>query len=171
MSRGFVTWAPYKTDYKTYCTTKRESMADPPVVNSPSKERAEYSELLLKMLTALFYGISSFMIMVVNKRVLTVYSFPSFQGSRLSNTDQVYWPSHIFKFLELVRCLLLSSSWQLVNPWKSSHSLTCQLRHFARSGPCPWCTLETWCLGLEVLRTSVCPWWQFSEGFPFWWRW
>jgi len=54
-------------------------MADPPVVNSPSKERAEYSELLLKMLTALFYGISSFMIMVVNKRVLTVYSFPSFQ--------------------------------------------------------------------------------------------
>jgi len=55
-------------------------MADPPKVNSsPSKERAEYSELLLKMLTALFYGISSFMIMVVNKRVLTVYSFPSFQ--------------------------------------------------------------------------------------------
>jgi len=54
-------------------------MADPPIVNSPSKERAEYSELLLKVLTALFYGISSFMIMVVNKRVLTVYSFPSFQ--------------------------------------------------------------------------------------------
>jgi len=55
-------------------------MADPPKVNtSPSKERAEYSELLKKVLTALFYGISSFMIMVVNKRVLTVYSFPSFQ--------------------------------------------------------------------------------------------
>eukprot|EP00092_Neocalanus_flemingeri_P005240 GFUD01005633.1.p1 GENE.GFUD01005633.1~~GFUD01005633.1.p1 ORF type:complete len:338 (+),score=77.44 GFUD01005633.1:309-1322(+) len=55
-------------------------MADPPKVNSsPSKERAEYSELLMKMLTALFYGVSSFMIMVVNKRVLTVYSFPSFQ--------------------------------------------------------------------------------------------
>lgn len=55
-------------------------MADPPKVNSsPSKERAEYSEMLLKMLTALFYGVSSFMIMVVNKRVLTVYSFPSFQ--------------------------------------------------------------------------------------------
>ena len=47
---------------------------------SPSKERAEYSDLLLKLLTALFYGVSSFMIMVVNKRVLTVYSFPSFQG-------------------------------------------------------------------------------------------
>lgn len=54
-------------------------MADSPHAKSPSKERAEYSELLLKLLTALFYGVSSFMIMVVNKRVLTVYSFPSFQ--------------------------------------------------------------------------------------------
>jgi len=55
-------------------------MADPLKVNSsPSKERAEYSELLKKVLTAVFYGVSSFMIMVVNKRVLTVYSFPSFQ--------------------------------------------------------------------------------------------
>jgi len=54
-------------------------MTDSSIVNSPSKERAEYSELLLKVVTALFYGISSFMIMVVNKRVLTVYSFPSFQ--------------------------------------------------------------------------------------------
>jgi len=54
-------------------------MADPPIVNSPSKERAEYSEMVMKVLTAIFYGVSSFMIMVVNKRVLTVYSFPSFQ--------------------------------------------------------------------------------------------
>ena len=29
--------------------------------------------------SAMFYGVSSFMIMVVNKRVLTVYGFPSFQ--------------------------------------------------------------------------------------------
>lgn len=35
--------------------------------------------LLFRVLTALFYGVSSFMIMVVNKRVLTVYKFPSFQ--------------------------------------------------------------------------------------------
>ena len=46
---------------------------------SPSKEKAEYSELLKKILTALFYGVSSFMIMVVNKTVLTKYQFPSFQ--------------------------------------------------------------------------------------------
>jgi hypothetical protein len=29
----------------------------------------------------MFYGVASFMIMVVNKRVLTVYNFPSFQGT------------------------------------------------------------------------------------------
>jgi len=48
-------------------------------VSSPSKDRAEYSELVKKILTALFYGASSFMIMVVNKTVLTHYHFPSFQ--------------------------------------------------------------------------------------------
>lgn len=47
--------------------------------SSPSKERAEYTEFMLKILAALFYGISSFMIMVVNKSVLTNYHFPSFQ--------------------------------------------------------------------------------------------
>ena len=47
--------------------------------SSPSKDRAEYSELVKKILTAVFYGVSSFMIMVVNKSVLTKYQFPSFQ--------------------------------------------------------------------------------------------
>ena len=46
---------------------------------SPSKDRAEYSELMKKVMTALFYGASSFMIMVVNKTVLTKFEFPSFQ--------------------------------------------------------------------------------------------
>ena len=49
------------------------------MASSPSKEKSEYSELCKKILTALFYGVSSFMIMVVNKRVLTNYHFPSFQ--------------------------------------------------------------------------------------------
>ena len=54
-------------------------MSEGKVGASPSKERAEYSDLLKKILTALFYGVSSFMIMVVNKTVLTRYQFPSFQ--------------------------------------------------------------------------------------------
>ena len=52
---------------------------DPSVSASPSKDRAEYSELMKKVMTALFYGASSFMIMVVNKTVLTKFEFPSFQ--------------------------------------------------------------------------------------------
>ena len=54
-------------------------MSEAKVGASPSKEKAEYSELLKKILTAVFYGVSSFMIMVVNKTVLTKYQFPSFQ--------------------------------------------------------------------------------------------
>ena len=54
-------------------------MSETKVGASPSKEKAEYSELLKKILSALFYGVSSFMIMVVNKTVLTKYQFPSFQ--------------------------------------------------------------------------------------------
>ena len=54
-------------------------MSETKVGASPSKEKAEYSELLKKILSALFYGVSSFMIMVINKTVLTKYQFPSFQ--------------------------------------------------------------------------------------------
>lgn len=53
-------------------------MAESEKGSSPSKER-EDNGMFMKVGTALFYGISSFMIMVVNKRVLTVYHFPSFQ--------------------------------------------------------------------------------------------
>ena len=52
---------------------------DHKMASSPSKEKAEYSELVKKILAALFYGTASFMIMVVNKTVLTKYHFPSFQ--------------------------------------------------------------------------------------------
>jgi len=48
-------------------------------VSSPSKEKAEFREFMTKVGTALFYGVASFMIMVINKRVLTVHHFPSFQ--------------------------------------------------------------------------------------------
>ena len=36
-------------------------------------------ELLARIATAVFYAVASFMIMVVNKHVLTVHKFPSFQ--------------------------------------------------------------------------------------------
>ena len=95
-------------------------MADPPIVNSPSKERAEYSELLLKVLTALFYGISSFMIMVVNKRVLTVYSFPSFQGTLMSRhiriTDLFYFQVlGIGQMLATIFILAVGKSFKIIS--------------------------------------------------------
>ena len=36
---------------------------------------------ILRVSSALFYALASFMIMVINKRILTVYKFPSFQVS------------------------------------------------------------------------------------------
>jgi len=58
-----------------------EASSKTPLVHqpSPSKERADYQDLMYRVASAMFYGVSSFMIMVVNKRVLTVYGFPSFQ--------------------------------------------------------------------------------------------
>ena len=49
-------------------------------MNSFLKDKEDSNSLLLRIATAVFYGLSSFMIMVINKRVLTVYHFPSFQG-------------------------------------------------------------------------------------------
>lgn len=76
---------------------------------SPSKEKEEYSELMFKVATALFYGISSFMIMVVNKRVLTVYSFPSFQvlglGQMVATITILFFAKffHVVSFPDLGR--------------------------------------------------------------------
>lgn len=38
--------------------------------------------LVTRLLAALFYGVASFLIMVVNKNVLTTQQFPSFQVSK-----------------------------------------------------------------------------------------
>ena len=39
------------------------------------------ASLFLRISSAAFYGTASFMITVINKRILTVYKFPSFQVS------------------------------------------------------------------------------------------
>ena len=49
--------------------------------SSPSKEiKEDRSKFVMRVSTAAFYGLASFLIMVINKRVLTVHHFPSFQG-------------------------------------------------------------------------------------------
>jgi len=48
--------------------------------SSPSKEiKEDRSKFVMRVSTAAFYGLASFLIMVINKRVLTVHHFPSFQ--------------------------------------------------------------------------------------------
>lgn len=48
-------------------------------VSSSPGDVKKQSPLWLKLFSALFYGTSSFLIMMINKTVLTVYGFPSFQ--------------------------------------------------------------------------------------------
>ncbi|KAK7501186.1 hypothetical protein BaRGS_00007671 [Batillaria attramentaria] len=54
-------------------------MERPKALPSAQDARAESHSVLLRLLAAIFYGLSSFMIVVVNKLVLTSYKFPSFQ--------------------------------------------------------------------------------------------
>ena len=56
-------------------TTATKTSTSTPLSQS-EKIRADF---LARVGAALFYGISSFMITVVNKHVLTVHKFPSFQ--------------------------------------------------------------------------------------------
>ena len=46
----------------------------------------EGNNSLWKVLSAIFYGISSFSIMIINKSVLTSYHFPSFQALSIGET-------------------------------------------------------------------------------------
>ncbi|XP_023336563.1 UDP-N-acetylglucosamine/UDP-glucose/GDP-mannose transporter [Eurytemora carolleeae] len=57
---------------------------------------------LIRILTALFYGASSFLIMVVNKRVLTVYNFPSFQVLGLGQIIATIIILKVGKLLQIV---------------------------------------------------------------------
>lgn len=50
------------------------------VRKSVTVSRSTQAPLVMRVLTALFYGLASFLIMVVNKNVLTTNKFPSFQA-------------------------------------------------------------------------------------------
>lgn len=68
-----------------------------------SAAEKDFRTLLLRVLTALFYGVASFMIMVVNKRVLTVYRFPSFQVLGLGQMVATLLILRVGKFLKIVK--------------------------------------------------------------------
>lgn len=98
-------WEPL---HSYYCSTMSTTVQlldpqaddDPPPLShsSPPQPPATRSTLWLKISSALFYALSSFMIMVVNKSVLTTYSFPSFQlvafGQMMTTVIVLYCGKH-----------------------------------------------------------------------------
>ena len=69
--------------------------------------------LLMRVLTAVFYGAASFLIMVVNKQVLTVYKFPSFQVCWQSQTTGYFYISSFYFFFAVVVSFSFSVSFFL----------------------------------------------------------
>lgn len=67
-----------------------------------ASEAADKRRFLLRILTAIFYGVSSFMIMVINKRVLTVYNFPSFQVLGLGQIVATILVLHFGKLFKII---------------------------------------------------------------------
>ena len=66
--------------------TEKEESSEETIMENSDKEKLSAtasekakSDFLSRVGAALFYGLSSFMITVVNKHVLTVHKFPSFQ--------------------------------------------------------------------------------------------
>ena len=51
------------------------------VIQTESPSKKSRNDLISRIGAAVFYGVASFMIMVVNKHVLTIHKFPSFQVS------------------------------------------------------------------------------------------
>ena len=66
-----------------------------PSQNEKPSSMKKNPDLLAKIGAAVFYGVSSFMITVVNKYVLTVHKFPSFQVSFGQKTNFVILSSFI----------------------------------------------------------------------------
>lgn len=77
-------------------TIELEGKATEPLLEESAEKP---SSMWLKVTSALFYAVSSFMITVVNKSVLTSYAFPSFQmlafGQMLTTVVVLYISKHL----------------------------------------------------------------------------
>lgn len=72
------------------------------------QKEAQRRDLLWRIATAFFYGFSSLLIMVINKRVLTVHKFPSFQILGLGQMAATILVLGAAKWLRLVSFPALS---------------------------------------------------------------
>ncbi|XP_072930955.1 UDP-sugar transporter UST74c [Epargyreus clarus] len=73
------------------------------VLNKQNEADADKALLLMKVLSAAFYALASFMITVVNKTVLTTYAFPSYQVLGLGQmvaTILVLWSGRYIRIVQ-----------------------------------------------------------------------
>ena len=134
---------------------------EPSVSASPSKDRAEYSELMKKVMTALFYGASSFMIMVVNKTVLTKFEFPSFQVLGIGQMVATIIILYVTKKLNYISFPDLSTdTFRKIWPLPLMYLGELEILHYY-TRVCTFQSLYifkvTWYLASEELRISVFP--------------
>ena len=124
------------------------------------------NDSLWKVLSAIFYGISSFSIMIINKSVLTSFHFPSFQALSIGGTKSeslkkkminrtIFLCILISLISNKVRCWRQSSCSTQEKCWAKSVSPAFPVRLSPRSGLCPCSIWETLYLVLAVPRYSA----------------
>merc|ERR1712241_691258 len=72
------------------------------VVRTASPSKRSKNDLFPRIAAALFYGMASFMIMVVNKHVLTIHKFPSFQVLGLGQMTATLVVLSLGKWLKII---------------------------------------------------------------------
>lgn len=72
------------------------------VIQTESPSKKSRNDLISRIGAAVFYGVASFMIMVVNKHVLTIHKFPSFQVLGLGQMTATLIVLSLGKWLKII---------------------------------------------------------------------
>lgn len=98
-STGDISTNSQESDLSISLTTTHESL-----INDEKLSQSRFSNLTLKLLSALAYGICSFLITVINKLVLTTYGFPSANilgVGQMISTIIILRIAHLFKAINI----------------------------------------------------------------------
>lgn len=98
-STGDISTNSQESDLSISLTTTQESL-----INDEKSSQNRFSNLTLKLTSALAYGICSFLITVINKLVLTTYGFPSANilgVGQMVSTIIILRLAHLFKAVNI----------------------------------------------------------------------
>lgn len=116
------------------------------------------NEMFLRIMTAIFYACTSFLIIVVNKIILTTYKFPSSQVLGIGQMLATILVLGIGKTFEFISFPGLSRSLpRKVRFWMHQFLTLTSLPHAGRSFRCLCSIWETWSLDSVGHRKSVFP--------------